>query len=355
MIKIVVALAVLLAARPGPATAEAVSASEPPGLGVVPSVTVRGAGLSGAVELPAMLQNWLLSLGLDRKVATALEAQDERIRYLLTNSGQPGVLALVEVERARNETGLRDLVGDQVQVIGAGTEPGSVAIAHAQLNVMPIGQRSGTILDEDASFYYWIKRDGDGVRISTIPVSLIKTQVVHALTEKAFREDRNEKSFVEARRAAVAYLEANLADAERKMRLSSLLKQEAQRQQDIEAVDKRLASELERQRRAQSALTILSTISRGFTLAQQISSFTAALGSDAPAAAAAAGSNQELRSIADKLLGESQAAGSKLQVQETEYRNDLTGTKIEILNVIRENSYPIDGVPQLEMPKSIIP
>ena len=226
-----------------------------------------------------------------------------------------------------------------------------MAIAHAQRKTLGPQPRAGSRIDEDASFYCWIRQDGEGVRISTIPVSPIRNQVVNAFTEKAVREARNEKPFADARRAALAYLEANLADAERKTRLASLLKQEAKRQQDIEAVDRRLAAELERQRRAQTALTIMSAIGRGLTLTEQILTFTTALGNDAPASVKEAKTGQDLQAMAGKLLSEAQAAEGRLRIQHVKYLDELKGTKIEILNVMQESSYPFGGVPQLGRPE----
>jgi hypothetical protein len=343
-----------MALSSAPAFSELVPADAGVGLRRVPSVAEAGTTLSNAVRGSKALANWLAARALDAKITASLDAQEGVIRRLLADTGQPGVLAFVEIEKAYNETGMLDLAANRVQVIGAGTQPGKVAIAYDQQKGLKPGPQSGTRIDEDASFYLWISQEGGGIRIRTTPAALIKLEVAHAFADKAYRDQSNEQSPAEAMKFAVAHLEATLVDGERKARLASLRHAGEQRQRNIDAVEKRLATELERQRRIQMASTILSSLANVGKLTNQIASLKAALGSDTPTSVDEAKSGIELHTILGDMLSESRTAGDKLRVRETEYRDDLKGTKIEILNVMRESSYPFDGVPQLEKPEITI-
>jgi hypothetical protein len=346
-VKSLLVLAAALAISPVPVLAELVPADVGTGLRRVPSVVERGTSLSNAVKLSKALVDWLSARALGDKIVASLEAQEDVIRSLLTKTGQPGVLALVQIEKANNETGMLDLMGEGVQVVGAGTTPGKVAFADAEHGTLRPNPRPGSRYDEDASFYIWITQDGDGVRLRTVPVAMIKMEVAHTFTDKASRDLQDQQAPAEAMKFALAHLEATLVDSERKARLSSLRKEEEHRQKNIEAIEKRLEVELERQRRLRTASTILAAMKDIGDITVQIRSVKAALGSETPASVDGAKTQPDLNSIVGNMLSESQGAEVKLKIQRTEFRDEVKGTRIEMLNFMKQSSYPVDGVPQL--------
>lgn len=287
------------------------------GLSVPLSFDVKGANISLLADLLQAATSTLYANAVASKIGTSLATHQAHIDAALNDTGQKGYLVRVEIERALNEAGMYDLVGDGVQLLGAGTSAEEVAIADAQLPKLLPERRSNHVVDGNKSFYLFITKEGSDWRIRSIRAETIRRAVVTSLSNEAIL-DFNEQSLSRALQDAIVRMENAAVDDAQKKELAEIRRNQEMQRAKFKQISSKLDAELERAKKAARIGSVLSTIGTTMTLAYQISALKAELGKDTPLEVDSVEMPKALAEVARKVEAEASSRAGKLHIEYSE-------------------------------------
>ncbi|RWM10436.1 hypothetical protein [Mesorhizobium sp.] len=320
---------------------------DPYGLSEPPPVTRRAETASKAADLAQAAATWINELGVRQVVRNSIRSEDANIKALINRSGQAGVLFEVYVERTDGEIPFYSVVGDGIQMVGAGSSPIAINSAANQQDRLRPSPRSGAVVDTEKSYFLWFTKDANGIQATTYAAIPIIYETNRRYADKKLLETLNQREQDVAIEAAVSHIEKSVRTKKLKEKLADLKKRQDETNAAILRIDQSLKAELEKARKAQQASSTLSLLASALTLSSQIATLQSSLGTDAPASVGAAKSTAELKQIVDGMASESIKNGDKLTLQYGETIDRRRGVRLEYIQFLREQRYPIPAVPEL--------
>jgi hypothetical protein len=312
-----------------------------------PEVTGRGTTASAAVNSAPQLASWWNEWGIATSVTRSLRERDSEIRRLLDSTGQPGVLVYTQVERIDAEVPVYYLVGDSVDVVGAGTTADDVYFSYIQKDRLRAA-RDGAKVDVDHSNFLWFtKAGGQTVQVTSTPAMFVVYPAAQRLGDAKLRDALNAAADAKALGMAVDYLEQTTKDVALKKKIAALKASQAETNQRAAKIESDLQQALERARKAQSVALQLDTMAAIFNVATQVASASSYLGADAPASIGDAKTPQELKAAVGSMLADSIQRRDTLQVRFRSAIDAKSQQRTQYLQILTDGKYPTDGVPQV--------
>lgn len=279
-----------------------------------PEISARGDTASASAKSASRLAAWWNDLGLSIAINRSLRKHDAETGTLLQNTGQPGVLVYVQIERIDHETPIYYLVGDNVDLVGAGTSKEDVYFAYIQKDRLRAA-RDGAKSDIERSSFLWFTKSGKEVQVASVPAAFVVYPAAQNLADVKLRETLNMTADGHALDLAVGYLEQTTKDAALKKRIVELRARQAETNQRVAKIESDLQMELDRARKAQSVAFQLQTIATVFNIGQQVASIASYLGDDTFPAIKDAKTPEELKGAVSSMLADSVQRRDALQVQ----------------------------------------
>ncbi len=314
---------------------------EPPGF------IGRGRTVSAAANAARAACQCLNEILIRRRVEQALREKDGVISDLLSSSGQTGVLVRINIQKLAGETPIYSIVGNDVLVVGAGTDPSAVNLAYHQRDQLePAPNRNATI-DLDKSYFIWLSKDGRDVTAEIRNARGVVSETARIYADEKILQSLNAANDVAALGVAAAHLEKNVSDRRLKQKLADLRQRQLDDEKKVKEIEENLAKELERARKAQATAATLSMVASVMTLASQIGTAVTSLGADAPTGLDKASSPGELQTMVDDLVKSSDAKAGRLRLDYKSVTDGRTGIRNEMLTILKQSRYPISSVPQI--------
>jgi len=312
-----------------------------------PEISERASTASAAVASAAKIAEWVNALGVSQVVDRSLREQDQHIAALLHSTGQPGVLAYVQIERSDAVVPVYDVVGDKVLVIGAGTTVDDVYFAYSQTDTMR-ATRSGAQLDIDRSYFLWFTKSGEDVQVTSTPARFVIYPAAQRRSDVKLRDTLLATADGRALGLAVDNLERSAKSADLKKQIAALKAQQAETNKNVAKIDSELQREIERARKAAVVANQLATMAGIFTIAAQVSSASSYLGSDTTPEVANARNPEQLRSGVDSILSDAVQRPDELQIQYNSSVDQRSGLRAQYLQILTVGKYPTGDVPQIK-------
>jgi hypothetical protein len=309
----------------------------------------RGSSIGEAASTATSTIASIINLaGVARQVQRSLNAQNKTIKNVLNNSGQPGVLVYVKIEKISAETDFYNLVGGEVEYVGAGTTPEDVFFASSQNPRLEPGISPHASLDSENSCFLWFKKETGGVSATYRKAEPILREVRRRLSDDKALASLKQNSKAKALQTAVEYLERNARSNEVKRRLRELISELEEDRKKLKSIQETLASALERSRKGAELSNQISTMATVLTLAAEIAYAAGYLGNDAPIELKSAKTTSDLEKIVAKFTKDANDNVVSARAIYKTVTDQSNGIQIEQLNIIRINHYPMLEVPQLQ-------
>ncbi|AGK59926.1 hypothetical protein HYPDE_41288 [Hyphomicrobium denitrificans 1NES1] len=323
---------------------------DPYGLAVPSSMTARATTASAAASLAQSAAGAFNKWGLSHVIQKYLKHEDNNIAELLKTTGQTGVLYRVDIQKVEGETPFYSVVGDGVQLVGAGTSPLSVNTAAQQQDTIAPAPSTGATIDRSMSYFLWFSKEGNKIKASTIPATQLINDTARRFADEKLLDAENKAAQTRALELAVVQMQNKVKSAEERARITELQRQQAETESKVHEIENQLQAALERSRRAQAASQTLTVIASALTLASQASMLKTSLGADATPEIDSAKSTADLQKIADDLAKSSSETANKFELELRTLDDRSNGIRVESLKFIRTTDYPINSVPELRQP-----
>ena len=315
-----------------------------------PEVTGSASTASAAASTAAQLAEWWNDLGLKLSIQSALQKRDADVTRMLSETGQPGVLVYIQIERATAEVSVYYLTGDQVELVGAGTSPDDVYFAFIQRDQLEPSVSKGNKVDLERSSFLWFTKAGQSIQAQSIPAEFITYLAYQRKTDQKLRASINATSQARALGAAVDYLEKSTKDKQLRQEIAALKAKQLETNKKIVEIDQNLQKEIERAKRAQAVSMQLETMAGVLTLTAQIVSVSSYLGGDAPTSITDAKTPEELKSGVDTLLSDAITHRDSLEVTYKSQLDQATQQQIQFLSILTKGKIPTADIPQIKRP-----
>jgi hypothetical protein len=255
---------------------------DPHGLSEPAPVTRRAETASKAADLAQGAASWFNELGVRAVVQQSLNQQNSRIRDVLNSTGQPGVLYRVDIQKTEGEIPFYSVVGRQVQYVGAGTSPIAVNSAANQQPTLRPAPSDGATVAIERSYFIWFTKDGKNIQATAIPAAGLINETARRFADRKLLLQLNVTDQARALSAAVEHIDKTARSNKVSRKIADMRARQEETNKRVREVEAKLQAELEKAKKAQAAAATLSLISSALTLASQIVTLKASLGTDAP-------------------------------------------------------------------------
>lgn len=249
--------------------------------------------------------------------------------------GQNGILIRTRYRVIAAELDVMSLSAEDVVYIGVGPSASAVCLsARCDVEIQP-GPPAGTTTGA-GSGYAWIERKGSGDKpaMKIYREQALIDPVRLAVFDSLARFNQQQAIRGLALDGYTARLRAKVTANKDREAVDALIANRDEAQRSLADVEKRLAQERERARKAAEGAKLLGTMSAVFSLASSIAALNQVTGLDLEKIAGGKiASKEELKELSERLAKEAGAKVTALEILQTTDRDKVTGAETKLIGI----------------------